>query len=39
MEYRMKTVIESRDKHVFAMEMAAPDGTTEAFKIEYTRKK
>ena len=39
MEYTMKTVIESRDRNVFTMEMAAPDGKTEAFKIEYTRRK
>jgi hypothetical protein len=38
-EYTMKTVIESRDRHVFTMEMTTPDGKTEGFKIEYTRKK
>jgi hypothetical protein len=39
MEYTMKTVIVSRDRNVFTMEMATPDGKTESFKIEYTRKK
>ena len=38
-EYSMKTVIESRDRNVFTMEMTNADGKAESLKIEYTRKK